>query len=156
MEMFQSQTGLEMQHIPYKGFPAVINAMLLNDIQASFMVPAIAMKQVEAGKLKALAITSLAPTAELSGIAPLTELGLAGFEAISWNAMLAPAGTPDSVLNRVSELVARIMQDPAVQQKFASVYFTPIGSTAQQLASFLQTETNRWVPVIEQLGLKLD
>jgi len=156
MEMFQTQTGLVMQHIPYKGFPAIINAMLINDIQASFMVPAIAMKHVEAGKIQALAITSLASVPELAGIAPLAEQGLAGFEAISWNAMLAPAGTPESVLKRVSESVARIMQDPAVQKKFASVYFTPVGSTPQELATFMQTETNRWVPVIEQLGLRLD
>ncbi|MCD8538187.1 MAG: tripartite tricarboxylate transporter substrate binding protein [Burkholderiaceae bacterium] len=150
MKMFQSQTGLVMQHVPYKGFPDVINAMLLNDIQVSFMVPAIAMQQVKAGKIKALGITSTRPVAELAGIAPLAEQGLPGFEAISWNAMLAPAGTPDAVLNRVSDVVARIMRDPAVQQEFTAVYFTPVGSTPEELAAFMRVETDRWVPVIER------
>jgi len=156
MAMFLTQAGLTMQHVPYKGFPAVINAMLSNEIQASFMVPAIAMKQVQAGNVTALGITSSDPVSELADIAPLAQQGLAGFTAISWNAMLAPAGTPEPILQRVSEAVARILEDPSVRQKFASLYFTPVGSSPEVLATFIQTETKQWTPIIRQLGLTLD
>lgn len=156
MALFLAQTDLSMLHVPYQGFPAVINAMLSNEIQASFMVPAIAMTQVKAGNVKALGITSLDPVPELAGIEPLAQQGLVGFEAVSWNAMLAPAGTPEKVLRQLSEAVSRILQDPGMTQKFASLYFTPIGSSPDVLKNYIQAETDHWAPVIRQLGVTLE
>lgn len=156
MEMLTHDAGLKLAHIPYSGFPNVINAILAGDIQASFMVPAIAMSQVNAGKIDALAISSQTPVDTLPGIPALAENGFPGFEAISWNAMLAPAGTDPEILNRVSSEITRIMQDPAVIEKFKSVYFNPVGSDPKALTDLIEREQRTWNPVIEQLNISLD
>jgi len=156
MELFKADAGLDMVHVPYAGFPSVVNALLAGDIQASFMVPAIAMTQVKSGKIQALAITSLKATPALPGLKPLSELGFPGFEAISWNAMLAPAGTPANVIERLNAEVNKILQDPTVQTRFASLYFTPAGSKPAALTALMKQEKARWDPVIERLKISLD
>ncbi|WP_227870740.1 Bug family tripartite tricarboxylate transporter substrate binding protein [Orrella marina] len=156
MEMFTNDADLDLAHIPYSGFPNVINAILAGDIQASFMVPAIAMSQVKAGKIDALAISNLTPVDTLPGIPALAENGFPGFEAISWNAMLAPAGTDPEILNRVSSEITRIMQDPAVVEKFKSVYFNPVGSDPEELTELIEREQSTWNPVIEKLNISLE
>lgn len=156
MEMFKADAGLDVVHVPYAGFPSVVNALLSGDIQASFMVPAIAMTQVKSGKIQALAITSLKATPDLPGLKPLTELGFPGFEAISWNAMLAPAGTPANVIERLNVEVNKILQDPTVKTRFSSLYFTPMGSSPAALTALMKQEKARWDPVIERLKISLD
>jgi len=156
MEMFKADAGLDMVHVPYAGFPNVVNALLAGDIQASFMVPAIAMTQVKSGKIQALAITSLKAMPELPGLKPLNELGFPGFEAISWNALLAPAGTPASVIDRVNAEVSKILKDPAVQARFSSLYFTPAGTSPAALTALMKQEKALWDPVIERLKISLD
>lgn len=156
MEMFKAAAGVDLTHVAYKGFPDVITALLSGDIQASFMVPAIAMSQVKAGKIEALAITSRSPMKELPGIKPLTELGFPGFEAISWNAMLAPAGTPAAIIDRVNAEVVKILKMPEVQARFSSLYFTPVGSSPADLTRLMKEEKARWDPIIEKLKISLD
>lgn len=156
MEMFKADAGLDMVHVPYAGFPNVVIAILAGDIQASFMVPAVAMTQVKTGKVQALAITSLKATPELPGLKPLSELGFPGFEAISWNAMLAPAATPANVIDRLNVEMNKILKDPAVQTRFASLYFTPAGSSPSALTALMQQEKALWDPVIERLKISLD
>ncbi len=156
MEMFKNNAGVDVAHIPYSGFPNIITAILAGDIQASFMVPAIAMSQINAGKVDALAISSLKPVDTLPGIPALAEKGYPGFEAISWNAMLAPAGTPPAVVDRISAEINKIMQDPAVIDKFKSVYFTPVGSNPKELTELIEREQSTWNPVIERLKISLD
>lgn len=156
MEMFKADADVNLTHVAYKGFPDVVTALLAGDIQASFMVPAIAMAQVKAGKIEALAITSRTPMKELPGIKPLTELGFPGFEAISWNAMLAPAGTPAAIIDRVNAEVVKILKQPDVQARFSSLYFTPVGSTPAALTQLMQSEKARWDPIIEKLKISLD
>src|SRR5690606_29056918 len=93
MEMFKSEAGIQLLHVPYSGFPQVITAIIAGDVHSGFMVPAIAMPQVNSGKAKALAISSLEADPTLPGIEPVADQGLPGFEAISWQAILVPAGT---------------------------------------------------------------
>ena len=111
---------------------------------------------MKSGKIQALAITSLKATPDLPGLKPLTELGFPGFEAISWNAMLAPAGTPANVIDRLNVEVNKILKDPSVQTRFASLYFTPAGSKPAALTALMKQEKARWDPVIERLKISLD
>lgn len=156
MELFKKQAGIELVHVPYAGFPQVVTAVIAQDIQAAFMVPAIAMTQVKSGKIKALGITSTSAVETLPGIAPLTEQGFTGFEAISWNAMLAPAGTPSVILNRLNEELAVLLSSQEIQDKFSAQYFSAVGSTPAELQQIMQQEKTRWDAVIETLKLSLD
>jgi tripartite-type tricarboxylate transporter receptor subunit TctC len=156
MELFAKQAGIELHHVPYSGFPQMMTALLAGDIQAAFMVPAIAMPHVQQGKVHALGLTSLAPVPTLPGIVPLTLQGFPGFEAISWNAILAPAGTPTPILERLNQVLTGIIHSQDLRDTAALNYFDAVGSSAEQLATVIQAETNRWEPVIKQLQLSLD
>jgi tripartite-type tricarboxylate transporter receptor subunit TctC len=156
MELFKQQAGLDLLHVPYASFPQITTAMLAGDIQAAFMVPAIAMPQAKEGKLKVVGVTSLLPFASLPGVAPLATQGFEGFEAISWHAMLAPAGTASASLLRLQQVLAEILSRPDIQDKFSAQYFSAIGSNAEVLQSLMQTETKRWDEVMVRLNLSLD
>ncbi|OZI15687.1 ABC transporter substrate-binding protein [Bordetella genomosp. 7] len=156
MEMFKSEAKVDLAHIPYSGFPQVISAIIAGDVQAGFMVPAIAMPQVRSGKVKALAITSLEPSESLEGVPTMDKQGYPGFEAISWNAILAPAGTPAPIVERLNRELAAIINSEAVRKQLAQQYFTAAPSTPQGLTERIQKDTARWDAVIEQLGLSLD
>lgn len=156
MEMFKSQAGLDIAHIPYAGFPQVISAIIGGDIQSAFMVPAIAMPQTTDGKVKVLAVTSLEPTDTLPGIPTMAAQGYPGFEAISWDAILVPAGTPSMVVERLNSELARIITSDKVRQAMAVQYFTPAPSTPAELSTLMRDEKTRWDAVIEKLNLSLD
>jgi tripartite-type tricarboxylate transporter receptor subunit TctC len=130
--------------------------MLAGDIQASFMVPAIAMPQAKEGKLKVLGVTSLLPSASLPGVLPLAAQGFEGFEAISWHAMLAPAGTDPKILLRLQQVLAEILSRTDLQDKFSAQYFSAVGSSAEVLRALMQTEKTRWDAVMTRLNLSLD
>ena len=156
MELFKTQAGIELTHIPYNGFPQALTAVLAQDIQAAFMVPAIAMAQVKSGKVKALGVTSQSAVASLPGISPLALQGFADFEAISWNAILAPAGTPQPIVSRLHAELADLLTSNEMKEKFAAQYFSTVGSTPVELTQRMQQEKQRWDTVIESLKLSLD
>ena len=156
MELLKQRAHVEMVHIPYAGFPQVMTALLAGDIQAAFVVPAIAMSHIKAGRVQALGITSSQPFATLPGIPPLAELGYPGFEAISWNAILAPAGTPPEILLRLEQDLTRIISSTTIREQFSSQYFTAIGSSPEALLERMRNETAQWIPLITQLQISLD
>lgn len=156
MEMFKNEANVDLMQIPYSGFPQVISAIMAGDVQAGFMVPAIAMPQVQSGKVKALAITSLEPSQSLAGIPTMDKQGYPGFEAISWNAILAPAGTPAPIVERLNKELAQIINSDSVRQQLAQQYFTPASSSPAALTERIEKDQARWNAVIKRLGLTLD
>jgi len=156
MEMFKQAAGVDLLHVPYAGFPQVITAIIMGDVHAGFMVPAIAMPQVAAGKARALAITSLTPSPLLPGIPTMAELGYPDFESISWNAILVPAGTPQPIIDRLNQELSRIIRSDKLRALFDAQYFTAAPSSPQALADFMAREKTRWDAVIGRLGLSLD
>lgn len=156
MEMFKGQAGLDIAHIPYAGFPQVISAIIAGDIQSSFMVPAIAMPQARNGKATVLAVTSLERTDTLPDVPTMAEQGYPGFEAISWDAILVPAGTPSGIVERLNSELARIISSDKVREQMAVQYFTPAPSSPEQLTTRMRDEKSRWDAVIQKLNLSLD
>ena len=154
MELFKTRAGVDLVHVPYQGFPQVVNAMLAGQVQASFMVPAIAMGQVRAGKLKALGVTTLGRTSALPELPTLAEQGYAGFEAISWQAVLAPAGTPQGVVERMSRELVRIIRSDEVRSRMLAQYFTAAGTAPEALALLMKSERDRWARVIRAAGVQ--
>lgn len=154
MESFKSRAGIDLTHVPYQGFPQVVNAILAGQVQAGFMVPAIAMGQVRAGKLKALGVTSLGRVGALPELAPLAEQGFAGFEAVSWQAMLAPAGTPAAIVQRLSTELVRIIRSDEVRSKMLNQYFSATATTPEGLAALMKSESRRWGDLIKAAGVQ--
>src|SRR5690606_13150178 len=111
---------------------------------AAFMVPGIAMKQVQAGKARALAITSLEPSDVLPGIPTMASQGYPGFESISWDAIFVPAGTPEDIVKRLNESIRKVIARDDVKQKMAALYFTPAANSPDELRQLIINEKARW------------
>ena len=154
MELFKTRAGLDLVHVPYQGFPQVVNAMLAGQVQAGFMVPGIAIGQIRAGRLKALGVTTLGRSASLPEMPSLVEQGYPGFEAISWQAVLAPAGTPRPVIDRVASELIRIIKSDDVRGRILGQYFSAAGTAPEALAGLMKTERERWAKVIKAAGVK--
>jgi tripartite-type tricarboxylate transporter receptor subunit TctC len=118
------------------------------------MVPGIAMGQVRAGKLKALGVTTLGRVASLPELPTLAEQGYPGFEAISWQAVLAPAKTPQAIIERVSRELIRIVKSDAVRTRLLSQYFSAAGTTPDALAALMKSERTNWSRVIKAAGVQ--
>lgn len=154
MESFKARAGLDIVHVPYQGFPQVVNAILAGQVQAGFMVPGIAIGQVKAGKLKALGVTTLGRFGALPDMPTFVEQGYAGFEAISWQAVLAPARTPQPVIDRVSAELVRIIKTDEVRGRILGQYFSAAGTAPEALAGLIKTERERWSKVIKAAGVQ--
>lgn len=154
MELFKTRAGIDLVHVPYQGFPQIVSAILAGQVQAGFMVPGVAMGQVRAGKLKALGVTTLGRSGSLPELPSLVEQGYPNFEAISWQAVLAPAGTPKPIVDRVSRELIRIIKSDEVRGKMLSQYFSAAGTAPEALAGLMKTERERWAKVIKAAGVQ--
>ena len=148
MEQLKAMAGIDLQHIPYAGFPQVTTAIVGGQVQAGFMVPAIAMPLVQSGKLRVLAVTTTGRTSLLPSVPTVAESGYPGFEAISWQAVLAPAGTPAPVIDRLYRELVAIIGSEDVRQKMRAQYFVPAGTAPASLRQTMATEKARWDKVI--------
>ena len=154
MELFKARAGVDLVHVPYQGFPQIVNAILGGQVQAGFMVPGIAIGQIRAGKLKALGVTTLGRSASLPEFPSFVEQGYADFEAISWQAVLAPAATPKAIVERVANELIRIIKSNDVRAKMLGQYFSAAGTAPEALAGLMKTERERWAKVIKAAGVK--
>lgn len=155
-ELFQSMAGVKMTHVPYKGGGPAITGLLSGQVDVYFSTPPAALAQVQAGKLRALAVTS----ATRSDIAPelptIAEAGLKGFEVSGWFGVFAPAGTPAPVIDAINRAFARAAKDPDVRKAFAGEGVTPIGNAPSEFAAELRRDIAKWRTVIEDAHIDLD
>ncbi|WP_265922151.1 Bug family tripartite tricarboxylate transporter substrate binding protein [Cupriavidus nantongensis] len=154
MEQLKAMAGVDLQHVPYAGFPQITAAMVGGQVQAAFMVPAIAMPQVNAGKLRVLAVTTTGRTAVLPSVPTVAESGYPGFEAISWQAVLAPAGTPQAVIDRLYRELVAIIGSADVRDRMRAQYFVPAGTAPASLRQTMASEKARWDKVIRAAGVQ--
>jgi tripartite-type tricarboxylate transporter receptor subunit TctC len=149
MELFKTRAAVDLTHVPYQGFPQIVNAILSGQVQAAFMVPGLAMGQVRAGKLRALGVTTLGRASSLPELPTLVEQGYPNFEAISWQAVLAPAKTPRPIVERVSTELVRIIKSDDVRSRMLAQYFSAAGTAPEALAGLMKVERERWAKVIQ-------
>jgi tripartite-type tricarboxylate transporter receptor subunit TctC len=154
MEQLKASAGIDLEHVPYPGFSQITTAMVGEQIQAAFMVPAIAMPQVTAGKLRILAVTTSGRSSLLPSVPTVAESGYPGFEAISWQAVLAPAGTPPPIVDRLYRELVAIIRSDDVREKMRAQYFSPAGTAPESLRQTMATETVRWGKVIRAAGVQ--
>jgi len=154
MELFKTRAGVDLVHVPNQGFPQIVNAILAGQVQAAFMVPGIAMGQVRAGRLRALGVTTLGRAASLPELPTLVEQGYRDFEAISWQAVLAPAQTPRPIVDRVAREIVRIVKSDEVRTKMLAQYFSAAGTAPEGLAGLMRSERERWAKVIRAAGVQ--
>jgi tripartite-type tricarboxylate transporter receptor subunit TctC len=156
MELFKEAAGLDMVHVPYPGSPQVNTAILGGQIAAGFVVPATAMPLVQSGRLKALAVTTSVRSIVLPEYPTLAEAGYPEVVSTAWNGIVAPAGTPRPIVERLSRELVAILRSEDVREKMLSLYFQPAGSSPAGLANLMRSEVERWGKVIRKTGATAD
>ncbi|WP_246316125.1 Bug family tripartite tricarboxylate transporter substrate binding protein [Tepidicella baoligensis] len=154
MEMFKGAAGWQAVHVPYPGNPQVINAMMQGDVQVALLPPGLAMPQVQAGKLKAVGLTSAGRSALVPQVASLAELGLSGFQMEIWNAVAAPARMNPKHIQRVSAALAEIVRRPEIRDKIFALGWQVAGTSAEGLANRVRVDTARMRDVIERHNIR--
>jgi tripartite-type tricarboxylate transporter receptor subunit TctC len=156
-ELFKSQTGIFMTHIPYRGSGPALLDLVGGQVDVMFDNLPSAMQLIKGGKLKALAVTSASRSAALPDVPTIEEaVGLKGFEATSWFGLLAPAGTPADVVNRLQQEVAKALNNPAINEKMLSQGAIPSGNTPAQFAALIESEHKKWAQVVKVSGARVD
>lgn len=153
-ELFKSMAGVQMIHVPYKGSaPAVVD--LLGG-QTQLMFDSSVVPYVKSGKLRALGVTSARRSPALPNVPTIAEAGLAGYEATAWFGILAPAGTPRAIVERLNKEIVASLRDPSVEKWMATQGAESIGSTPAQFADYIKKETTKWARVVKESGVSAE
>ncbi|MEI7568625.1 MAG: tripartite tricarboxylate transporter substrate binding protein [Alcaligenaceae bacterium] len=151
VELFKTQTDTKMIHIPYKGSGPAVIAMLGNEVSFMFDSISTSFQQVKAGKLKAIAVSSLKRVEILPDTPTIAET-LPGFEVTVWYGILAPAGTPASAINRISQAFAEVAHEPKVRSQLAESGYSTIGSTPAVFGTLIENELIKWNKAVKDSG----
>jgi len=156
-ELFKSMTGTYMVHFPYRGSGPALLDLIGGNMDLMFDNLPSAMPHIKAGKLKALAVTSAERSAALPDLPTVAEAGaIKGFEASSWFGLLAPAGTPPEVVNRLQQETAKALATPALKERLQAQGAVPSGMSPADFAKFIAAETKKWAAVVKASGATVD
>ncbi len=155
-ELFNLMAGVKLTHVPYKGSPQAMTDLLGGRVQAMFAPASTALPHIKAGTLKVLAVSSAKRTGASPELPTIAESGLPGFETSVWFGLLAPAGTPRDIIERLNREANRALADPAVKTQFAAQGIDGMGGTAEQFAAYIKDETAKWARVVQASGAKID
>jgi tripartite-type tricarboxylate transporter receptor subunit TctC len=156
MEMFKSRTGINMQHVPYKGTAGALQDTVGGRINVMFDVVGPLMPQVRSGNVKALAVTAKERIPAAADVATMAEQGVPDFISGTWAGIVAPAGTPKEIVDRIAAAAKKALADPAMKDKLAEQGIVAVGSTPDEFRAFVAEEVARWGTVIKDAGIKAE
>jgi tripartite-type tricarboxylate transporter receptor subunit TctC len=153
-ELFKVNTGVQMVHVPYKGGAQALNDLMGGQVDLMFNVLPSAMPQIKAGNVKALAVTGAQRAATLPDLPTMIEAGVPGYTAVTWNGIVAPAGTPKEIVNKLNEAIVRVLRTPEMQHNLAEIGQDVLVGTPEQFGALIREETAKWKRTIEAAGIK--
>jgi len=156
MELLKANENLFIVHIPYQGSPAAAASLAAGDTQLLFTVPTALTPLIQAGRVRAIAVSSLTRYSALPDVPTLAEGGVAKFEAPAWNGVLFPAGTPREAIERMNREMNAALKSPDVRQKLAVAGLDPVGGTPEDFARLIRAEHDKWGPIIRRTGATVD
>jgi tripartite-type tricarboxylate transporter receptor subunit TctC len=155
-EMLNTSAGIKLVHVPYKGVTNAFSDLLGGQISIMFPGAPIALPQVKAGKLRALATTGAARTAAAPELPPVADAGFPGYEISVWYGLLAPAGTVPAIINRLHAETSKIVQLQDIKARWATLGAEPMHNTPEQFSAFLKADLVKWTKVVRDSGAKID
>ena len=156
MELLKSQAQLAIVHVPYRGFPPVVQDLLSGQIQATFAIVPAVLPTIKAGKLKGLAVTSARRSPLAPEIPTVAEQGFPQFDATAWMGLLAPARIENAIAQKLAAETQRIMRLPEVRAALGNQGFEVVGSTPEEFASFIRAESEKWTRIVRATGAKAE
>jgi tripartite-type tricarboxylate transporter receptor subunit TctC len=154
MEMFRAATGIDVVHVPYKGFGPAMSDLLGGQVASAFASTLASLPHVKAGKLRALGVSTAKRSAAAPDVPTIAESGVPGFDVSEWQMLLAPAGTAPTIVERMQREVANGLRNDEVKTRLTELGATPVGSTPKEAEAFLKSELARWADVAKRAGIK--
>jgi tripartite-type tricarboxylate transporter receptor subunit TctC len=156
MELLKAIANMAIVHVPFNGSPPAVTATAQGDTQMLFAVMQPLQAQIQAGRLRAIAVTSAKRFPLLPDLPTVAEAGYPGFEALAWNGILVAARTPRPIIQRLNTEINAILRDPAVKSTLNAQGFDLIGGTPDDFAKLIRSESEKWAPVIRKAGVRID
>ncbi|RSZ33232.1 MULTISPECIES: tripartite tricarboxylate transporter substrate binding protein [unclassified Variovorax] len=151
-----SLAGVTATHVPYKGQAPMANDLMGGQIDFAIDSMVSAMPNLATGRLRALAVTSRKRSPLLPEVPTLEEAGVPGYEALAWYGLLAPAGTPRAIVDKLNEAARKALDTPAVREQIARLGSAPVHATPEQFGAFIKAEHDKWGPIVKSTGAIVD
>jgi tripartite-type tricarboxylate transporter receptor subunit TctC len=153
-ELFKAKTGTKITHVAYRGGAQATMAVVAGDVQLTFANMADALGQIEGGKIRALGVTTARRSPSAPDIPTLAEQGISGYATESWNALFAPKGTPQTIIDRLTDIAAQMAKDEVIQQRMRHFGSVAVSNNPEGFARMLREETAQWANLVKEMGLK--
>jgi tripartite-type tricarboxylate transporter receptor subunit TctC len=154
--LFVSMTGAPLKHVPYRGSSGAATDLVAGVVETSFAGVPNALSQVPQGRLKAFAVTTARRIPQLPDVPTMQEAGVPGYEASVWLALLAPAGTPKDIVNKLNSEIAKLMNTPDAKKALYDAGVEPTPSTPEAMSDYMVKEMERWGKVVKEIGIKVE
>ena len=155
-ELFKSMAGVDILHVPYKGSSQALVDVIAGQVTMLFDNAPSSIPFIEQGKLRAIAVTSSKRLPNLPDVPTIDEAGVKGYESLSWSGIMAPAGTPRRVIDRLNAAIEKILRDPEVRQRFAGLGVEPVGGPPEAFARHIRAESEKWSRVVKTASITLN
>ncbi len=156
MELFKSMAGVDIQHVPYKGSTPALTDLMGGQVAIFIGNMPPTVPHVKSGKLRALAVTTKSRSALMPELPTMTEAGLPGYETVAWFGVLAPAGTPPEIVNRLSVEIGKIARSPEMRERLLAMGAEPVGGTPEEFKLVIDRDIAKWKPLAQKVGIKVD
>ena len=156
MEMFRSIADIKLNHVPFKGSAEAHTQLIGGQIPVMFDAIPATLPHIKSGRLRGLGIATLKRSEFAPDLPTIAESGYAGFEAVGWIGIAAPAKTPSAILDKLNAEVVKIINSSDVKERLATLAFTPVGDTRAQFAAFMRAEIAKWGKAVKESGAKAD
>lgn len=155
-ELFKIMTGIKLDHVQFKGAGQAVISLIAGEIPVMFTTPPTAMPYIKARRLRPLGVTTTTRIEALPDVPSIAEAGVPGYESVQWFGMLVPAGTPRAVIDRLHREITRGLRAPDMKERLTALGLSAVGSTPEEFAGYIKSETEKWAKVIKAMGLKLE
>jgi tripartite-type tricarboxylate transporter receptor subunit TctC len=154
--LFADRIGVPIEHIPYQGGAPQLNALLSGETQFTFDNLANAFPQIEAGKLRPLAVTTPKRNSQVPNVPTMGEAGIQGFDISTWFGIFAPAGTPADIVQKLATASIAALKDPATVERLAKLAVVPVGNTPAEFTAFVRAEHEKYREIVRLSGARID
>jgi tripartite-type tricarboxylate transporter receptor subunit TctC len=155
-ELMKNMAGIKLLHVPYKGGGPALTGLLTGEVQALFAPYASAQGHIKSGRIRALAVTTARRPKAIPDIPTLSEAGVPGYDSGVWYSLLAPAGTPRVIIDRLHRETIAVLNHPEFAKLLMEQAIDAIGNTPEELAQFIKSEIDKWAKVVKEAGVRIE